>query len=252
MSKEYLEALERLAMPDELHINECKRLGIGLTEDYDILKQYFESIDNSKPSEASIDTATEMLLTELEMLSDCAVAIEEEPSSNWIEYAETAAELDLKLHFAYLDIKQSLLKAQKQEKEIAYIEKIKTMIKQKNCALRYIESEDCFAVRTILSDGWYKLTPEFVENNVSEEIKPLPLIEKNKQLKEENAELKKVLEAIKKHFIIKFEEDDVKGDVWGRLISIQSKEDEGDWDTTACANIVDYKEDFELLKRWLE
>ena len=52
MSKEYLEALERLAMPDELHIKECKRLGIGLTKDYDILKQYFESIDNSNPSEA--------------------------------------------------------------------------------------------------------------------------------------------------------------------------------------------------------
>lgn len=183
MNKE-LEVLERLAMPDELHIIECKKLGISLTQDYEI-------------------------------------------------------------------IKQALIKSQEKEKENAYIEKIKTMMKQKDCVLRYIESEDCFAVRTILSDGWYKLTPEFVENNVREEIKPLPLIEKNKQLKEENAELKKVLEAIKKHFIIKFEEDDVKGDVWGRLVSIQSKEDEGDWDTTACANIVDYKEDFELLKRYL-
>jgi len=77
-------------------------------------------------------------------------------------------------------------------------------------------------------------------------------IQKELELKStEIAELKKVLETIKKHFIIKFEEDDVKGDVWGRLISIQSKEDEGDWDTTACANIVDYKEDFELLKRYL-
>ena len=54
----------------------------------------------------------------------------------------------------------------------------------------------CFAVKTILSDGWYRLTPEFVENNVREEIKPLPLIEKNKQLKAENAEYKRVFEII--------------------------------------------------------
>ena len=36
----YLEALERLAMPDDIHIKECKKLGIGLTEDYDLLEQY--------------------------------------------------------------------------------------------------------------------------------------------------------------------------------------------------------------------
>ena len=35
----YFEALERLAMPDELHISECKKLGVGLTEDYDLLEQ---------------------------------------------------------------------------------------------------------------------------------------------------------------------------------------------------------------------
>ena len=97
----------------------------------------------------------------------------------------------------YYTINKALLKAQEQEKENAYIEKIKTMMKQKDCVLRYIESDDCFAVKTILSDGWYKLTPEFVDNNVREEIKPLPLIEKNKQLKEENAEYKRVLEIIK-------------------------------------------------------
>ena len=51
MSKEF-EALERLAMPDELHIKECKRLGIGLTEDYELIKQRLEAIDNANPSEA--------------------------------------------------------------------------------------------------------------------------------------------------------------------------------------------------------
>lgn len=35
----YFEALERLAMPDELHIEECEKLGIGLTEDYDLVEQ---------------------------------------------------------------------------------------------------------------------------------------------------------------------------------------------------------------------
>ena len=33
------EALERLAMPDELHIKECKKLGIGVTEDFDTVEQ---------------------------------------------------------------------------------------------------------------------------------------------------------------------------------------------------------------------
>lgn len=59
----------------------------------------------------------------------------------------------------------------------------------------------------------------------------------------------RALEIIKKHFIIRMsEETELNGNVWGRLVRIQSKEDEGTWDTTAIANIVDYKEDFDLLK----
>lgn len=53
MSKE-LEALERLAMPDDLHINECKKLGIGLTEDYEVVEKALlelKSIKEAKPSE---------------------------------------------------------------------------------------------------------------------------------------------------------------------------------------------------------
>ena len=61
------------------------------------------------------------------------------------------------------------------------------------------------------------------------------------------------LEIIKKHFIIKMsEEAELNGNVWGRLVRIQSKEDEGTWDITASANIVDYKEDFDLLKEVLD
>lgn len=40
-----LEALERLAMPDELHIKECKKLGIGLTKDYEIIEQALQRLD---------------------------------------------------------------------------------------------------------------------------------------------------------------------------------------------------------------
>lgn len=54
ISKE-LEALERLAMPDELHISECKKAGIGLTEDYEVVKQALlelKSIKEANHSEA--------------------------------------------------------------------------------------------------------------------------------------------------------------------------------------------------------
>lgn len=52
MNKDYLESLERLAMPDELHAEECRKLGIGLTEDYDVVEQALlelKSIKESKP-----------------------------------------------------------------------------------------------------------------------------------------------------------------------------------------------------------
>ena len=52
---DYLESLERLVMPDDLHANECKKLGIGLTEDFDIVQQALlelNSIKEANPSEA--------------------------------------------------------------------------------------------------------------------------------------------------------------------------------------------------------
>lgn len=150
---------------------------------------------------------------------------------------DTAQEID-KLHKERFNIaEKTVIKTQEQEKENAYIEKIITMMKQKDCVLRYIESEDCFAVKTILSDGWYKLTPEFVENNVREEIKPLPLIEKNKQLKAENAEYKRVLKIM-----------------FGKKVSI--------FQLSCCKNVNEYndlkfkdnekltEEEFDTLKRW--
>lgn len=62
MSKE-LEALERLAMPDDLHISECKKLGIGLTEDFSTIKQALQRLEKyeqlyvSKPSGEVISRA---------------------------------------------------------------------------------------------------------------------------------------------------------------------------------------------------
>ena len=62
----------------------------------------------------------------------------------------------------------------------------------------------------------------------------------------------RALEIIKKRFIIEFDkEEDLDGNTWGLLVSFQSKEDEGECDTTACANLVDNEEDFNLLKEVL-
>ena len=44
----YFEALERLAMPDDLHISECKKLGISLTEDYDVVEQVLQKAEKDE------------------------------------------------------------------------------------------------------------------------------------------------------------------------------------------------------------
>lgn len=68
----------------------------------------------------------------------------------------------------------------------------------------------------------------------------------------ENVELIKKLQSIdiiKKHFNIEFSVETEKHDkVWGLLVSIQAKLDKGEWDSTAYANLVNDKEDFEILK----
>ena len=94
MSKE-LEALERLAMPDELHIKECEKLGISLTEDFDIVEQALLELKAIK--EANSNKALECLKKIEKIIED--------------EYDEGA------LQCGYLDkeftiIKQTLLKIQ--------------------------------------------------------------------------------------------------------------------------------------------
>lgn len=76
------------------------------------------------------------------------------------------------------------------------LKKIKLMLKQKECVLRYVASEDCFAVRCILDDKWYKLTDDLIKNNIKEEVKPMPLIDKVKELKEKVEKQDKILETL--------------------------------------------------------
>ena len=157
---------------------------------------YLDNILNYKPLTLGTRTIIECIKEKIQHLETIDNANPSEALECLEEMWELSCDSRKPEYILYETIKQTLIKAQEQENEIAYIEKIKTMMKQKDCILRYIESEDCFAVKTILSDGWYKLTSELIENNIREEIKPLPLIEKNKQLKEENVELKKVLEIL--------------------------------------------------------
>ena len=61
MMENYFEALERLAMPDKLHIEECKKAGVALTEDYDVVKQALLELKSIK--EANLSKAMKGLHT---------------------------------------------------------------------------------------------------------------------------------------------------------------------------------------------
>ena len=105
--------------------------------------QRLESIDNANPSEA---------LKKLEMLSDCAEAMKEAPSSNWVEYANSENELDLKLWMAYEDLKDYILKSQEQEKMFKIIKErqvnfsllmISNNVEDYNFYIPYVEHKRC-------------------------------------------------------------------------------------------------------------
>lgn len=56
-----------------------------------------------------------------------------------------------------------------------------------------------------------------------------------------------------KHFNFECKADSLRdGEVWARFVTIQSKDDEGTWDTTAMANLVDYKEEYDFLEKMLK
>ena len=117
MSKE-LEAFGLIKRTCELYIESRSYLkGSDIIENQinealNTIKNHLEAIDNAEPSEA---------LKKLEMLSDCAEAMKEEPSSNWIEYADNETELDYQLWRAYEDLKSALLKAEKEHKALEII-----------------------------------------------------------------------------------------------------------------------------------
>lgn len=119
-----LEALERLAMPDDLHIKECKKLDISLTEDYEIVKQAILeliSIKKADPSEAlyelkRIDYNIDYLI------SDCDTNEEASMSLNSIR-DNKSCEI----------IKQYILKAQEEHKALE-------IIKEKDVDLRTLKA----------------------------------------------------------------------------------------------------------------
>ena len=84
----------------------------------------------------------------------------------------------------YKIIKQALLQYEQDKKELERYKKVETLLKQKDAVIRYFEADDCFGVKTILSD-WYKLTDDFLDNNIKEDLKPNPAIQKCKELREE-------------------------------------------------------------------
>ena len=95
------EALQRLAMPDELHKEECEKLGIDLTEDYETIKQALqrlEAIDNANPSKA---------LNGLEFI--CKILNEKRIDIKWLFKNE------------YNTIKATLLKTQEDKQFIELI-----------------------------------------------------------------------------------------------------------------------------------
>ena len=56
-----------------------------------------------------------------------------------------------------------------------------------------------------------------------------------------------------KHFNFECKADSLRsGEVWARFVTIQSKDEEGTWDTTSMANLVDYKEEYEFLEKMLK
>lgn len=76
------------------------------------------------------------------------------------------------------------------------------------------------------------------------DIVAMPLEEYDRLMKVEQC-----LDSLIKFFNIKCSVEYTLNDgIWARFVSIQSKQDEGTWDTTACANLVNNEEDFNNIE----
>lgn len=123
MTKEF-EALERLAMPDDLHIKECEKLGISPTQDYEIIKQELKELQAIKEAKTS---------EEIECLLDI--------KSNYKFYAHNNRAIDYQCSV----ITQALIKAQEQEKVLE-------IIKEKGVDVGYLQT--CKTLKEYNSSCW--------------------------------------------------------------------------------------------------
>lgn len=108
----YFEALERLAMPDDLHIKECEKLGIGLTEDFDTVEKALLELQSIKEAESS--EALKILGVLDKLISPLLEPV----------LAEYEDDLSDKITSNYFALKQSLLKAREQERENELLKEI--------------------------------------------------------------------------------------------------------------------------------
>lgn len=114
-----LEALERIVMPDEVFLKECKRLNIDNHSDYETIKkelQRLEAIDNAKPSEALESLKTPLHNEWLRVYSQFKEIGETTKIVDGCRMVKSDAD-------NYLTIKQYILKSQKKEKALEIIKK---------------------------------------------------------------------------------------------------------------------------------
>lgn len=111
-----LEALERMAMPDEVFLKECERLNIDNHSDYEYLKrelQRLEAIDNANPSEALEE------IKQIEFYVGTIIGLEFIKGNDVFSEAKKRDYEIFKIKAE--KIKQALLKAQQQEKVLGII-----------------------------------------------------------------------------------------------------------------------------------
>ena len=129
-----LEGLERLAMPDELHNEECKKAGVELTEDYDLIKKALlelKSIKEANPIEA------------LKYVNGKIADLEDDLQHYTMVEKDKCKEFfireDLK---QFTNIKQTLLNAQEQEKENDILKEIIKSLFDRGCPLHQYVDKD--------------------------------------------------------------------------------------------------------------
>jgi len=267
--KEYiLEALERLAMPDELHKKECERLGISLTEDYEVVKQALtklQAIEEANPSEAL--ECLDKMIRDFNETTTGMNGLGEVVVGNELVY----------FHKKELEtIKQALLKqlSGSQYTNIAIdeanpSEALESLIRMDNlyCAICPHTKGDCNECEYNQKSNivYQALQKAREQNELIEEYdlkpyelrealllyamykgeykgNPLPSLKQYKKQEKENAEYKEVLRII-------FEKNI---DVEKLKYRLRVEEDDDDVYLHYKYDLIMTREEFELLKRWCE